>query len=55
MCVDRIKHFAIACGLSVNDEIDSEDFISCEFNAVVICKTHEGTERNEVKDQLPIE
>lgn len=54
MCVDRLKHFSIACGLNVTEEVDSEDFISCEFNAVVTTKTYQGTERNDVKDQLPL-
>lgn len=55
-CVNNLKHFAMACGIDVNsDEIDSQDFIGSEFKALVIVKTYEGKERNEIKDALPIE
>ena len=55
-CVNAVKHFMIACDVECEgDEVDSADFIGCEFRAMVIEKVYEGKKRNEIKDTLSLE
>ena len=56
-CLNNLKHFMLACAVeSEGDEIDSADFMGCEFDGMVIERTGtDGKPRNELKDTMPVE
>jgi len=54
-CTNNIKHFMLACAVECDgDEVDSSDFIGQEFLGIIIQKTYQGKERNELSDTLPL-